>query len=86
MVHLGDLVVLRRGCLKATPYEKVMPLYRLMKKSETFTWTDEADQALMALKKALQEAPILAAPTSKEPMLLYIAATNRIVSTMMVVE
>jgi len=63
-----------------------MPLYRLMKKSETFTWTDKADQALMALKKALQEAPILAAPMSKEPMLLYIAATNRVVSTVMVVE
>ena len=30
--------------------------------------------------------PILAVPTDKEPMLLYIAATSRVVSTVIVVE
>src|SRR3954464_13534023 len=31
-------------------------------------------------------APILASPLSKEPMLLYVAATNRVVSAVIVVE
>ena len=34
----------------------------------------------------LSTAPVLAAPIEKEPMLLYIAATSRLVSTVMVVE
>ncbi|KAM0904400.1 hypothetical protein ACQ4PT_018037 [Festuca glaucescens] len=66
--------------------EKAMPLYRLLKMSASFYWTSEADQALAAIKTALQEAPILAAAAPKETMLMYIAATNRVVSTVMVVE
>jgi hypothetical protein len=34
----------------------------------------------------LAMAPILASPLPKEPMLLYIAATNRVVSVVVVVE
>ncbi|SPT20150.1 unnamed protein product [Triticum aestivum] len=40
----------------------------------------------MELKKMLVTPPVLAAPTPKEPMLLYIAATSRVVSTVIVVE
>src|SRR4051812_28535570 len=66
--------------------EKAIPLYRLLTKSETFVWDDEADQALVSLNKQLSQAPILAAPKPKEPMLLYIAANNRAVSAVIVVE
>ena len=52
------------------------PLYRLMKKSTHFEWNDQADQAFHELKKMLTTPPVLAAPTKKEPMLLYIAATS----------
>jgi hypothetical protein len=38
------------------------------------------------LKKRLASALILASPLLKEPMLLYIAATNRVVSAVVVVE
>ena len=34
----------------------------------------------------LTTPPVLAAPTEKEPMLLYIAATSRVVSTVIVVQ
>lgn len=54
--------------------EKALPLYRLLKKSDTFVWNEEADEALTALKTQLTNAPVLAAPKDKEPMLLYIAA------------
>ena len=64
-----------------------MPLYRPMRKSEgPFEWTSEADDALAALKKVLSESPVMAAPQSKEPMLMYVATTNRVVSTVMMVE
>jgi hypothetical protein len=60
--------------------EKAMPLYKVIKKSEEFIWTDEADAALKDLKRVFSTAPILAAPKDQEPMLLYIAATNRVIS------
>ena len=57
-----------------------------MKKSTHFEWNDQADQAFHELKKMLTTPPVLAAPTEKEPMLLYIAATSRVVSTVVVVQ
>jgi dsDNA-binding SOS-regulon protein len=66
--------------------EKALPLYKLMKKSDEFVWTDEADTALKDLKRVLSTAPVLAAPEDQEPMLLYMAATNRVVSIVIVVE
>jgi hypothetical protein len=46
----------------------------------------QADAAFLNLKRMLSTAPILAAPSPKEPMLLYIAATNRVVSVVLMVE
>jgi hypothetical protein len=66
--------------------KKALPLYKLMKKSNEFVWTDEADAALKDLKKVLSTAPVLAAPEDQEPMLLYMAATNRVVSIVIIVE
>jgi hypothetical protein len=66
--------------------EKALPLYKLMKKSDEFVWTDEADVALKDLKRVLSTAPVLAAPEDQEPMLLYMVATNRVVNIVIVVE
>jgi hypothetical protein len=66
--------------------EKALPLYKLMKKSDEFVWTNEADAALKDLKRVLSTAPVLAAPEDQEPMLLYMATTNRVVSIVIVVE
>ena len=66
--------------------EKALPLYQLMKKSTGFSWTPQADVAFNDLKKMLSTAPVLASPLPNEPMLLYVAATNRVVSVSIVVE
>jgi hypothetical protein len=66
--------------------EKAMPLYQLMKKMDHFIWSQRADDAFNDLKRALSTAPILATPAPREPMLLYIAATPRVISIMIVVE
>src|SRR5664279_2272576 len=66
--------------------DKALPLYKLLKKPDKFVWTEEADNALTQLKKALTEAPTLASPREDEPMLLYLAATNRVISASVVVE
>ena len=66
--------------------EKALPLYELIKKTDKFVRFGQADEAFAELKKMLATAPILASPLPKEPMLLYVAATNRVVSVVMVVE
>jgi hypothetical protein len=80
------------GCLAALSRfiarlgECSLPLYKLMKKSDHFTWTPEAQEALDSLKNVLKSPPILTAPTHEEPMLLYISATTQVVSVALVVE
>ena len=64
--------------------EKALPLCQLMKKMDRFTWTPQADVAFHELNKMLATAPILASPLHKEPMLLYITATNRVISVLVV--
>ena len=57
-----------------------------MKKSDAFKWTPRADTAFAELKALLSTQPVLAAPISKEPLLLYIAATGQVISTVLTVE
>jgi hypothetical protein len=66
--------------------EKVLPLYRLLKKHERFSWTAEAQEALDKLKATLAHAPTLTPPRDGEPLYLYITATTQVVSTVIVVE
>ena len=66
--------------------EKVLPFYQLLKKSDKFEWTVEAQAALEDLKRMLSTPRVLVTPKEKEPMLLYIAATNQVVSSALVME
>jgi hypothetical protein len=66
--------------------EKGIPLYRLLKKHERFSWTVEAEEALDKLKATLAHAPILTPPQDSEPLYLYVAATTQVVSAIIVVE
>jgi hypothetical protein len=94
MGHIRDLKGMQRvtGCLAAlSPFisrlgEKALPLYRLLKKSEHFSWTLEAKEALTKLKATLSNSPILVPPTTGEPLLLYVTATTQVVSAVLVVE
>ena len=49
-------------------------------------WTLEAEAALQDLKRYLSSTPILVAPKPREPLLLYLAATNQVVSVALVAQ
>ena len=66
--------------------EKALPLYRLVRRTEHFVWTDAAVTGLDEIKTLLASNPVLTAPNTGEPMLLYIAATHQVVSTVLAVE
>nr|XP_040243744.1 uncharacterized protein LOC120963224 [Aegilops tauschii subsp. strangulata] len=57
-----------------------------MKKTSSFEWNNQADEAFWDLKRMLSTAPILVVPANKEPQLLYITATSWTVTTVLVVE
>jgi ribonuclease HI len=94
MGPIKDLKGVQRvmGCLAALSRfisrlgEKGLPLYRLLRKAERFTWTSEAEEAIGNLKALLTHAPILVAPAAEEALLIYVAATTQVVSAAVVVE
>jgi hypothetical protein len=94
MGPIRDLKGVQRvtGCLAALSRfisclsEKALPLYRLLKKSEHFSWTLEAEEALAKVKATLSNSLILVPPTTGEPLLLYVAATTQVVSVALVVK
>jgi hypothetical protein len=94
MGPIKDLKGVQRvmGCLAALSRfisclgEKGLPLYRLLRKTERFTWTPKAEEALENLKVLLTNAPILVPPAAGEALLIYVVATTQVVSAAIVVE
>jgi hypothetical protein len=80
------------GCLAVLSWfiscldEQGLPLYRLLKKTDHFTWTPKAQEVLDRLKALLTKALILVLPAKGEPLLLYITATTQVVSAAIIVE
>ena len=66
--------------------EKGLPFFKLFKASKCFSWSKEADTTFEQLKLFLTKPPIMTAPRPDETLLIYIAATSRVVSTAIVVE
>ena len=80
------------GCLAALSRfisrlgEKGLPLYRLLRETERFSWTPEAQEALDRLKASLTHTPILTSPIDGKPLYLYVATTTQVVSAVIVIE
>jgi hypothetical protein len=66
--------------------EKALPFFKLMKHTGKFEWTPEANKAFIKLKRYLTSPPIMVAPMFCEPLLLYITATPRTASDVLVTE
>jgi hypothetical protein len=80
------------GCLMALRHfvsplgERGLPLYKLLKKSNSFRWMDEMQKALDELKVLISKLLFLASSEAGETLLRYVAATTQVVSTALVVE
>ena len=80
----GCITALRRFISRLG--KRSLPFFKLLKKSGPVEWNPEAEEALRSLKSYLASPPVLVAPIEKEPLLLYIAATNQVVSAVLVAE
>ncbi|GAU44722.1 hypothetical protein TSUD_88060 [Trifolium subterraneum] len=56
----GMLTALSRFVAKSAQH--ALPLFKLLRKESAFEWTEECEQALQHLKKALSEPPVLSRP------------------------
>jgi hypothetical protein len=66
--------------------ERGLPLYKLLKKSHSFRWTDETQKAPDDLKALISKPLILASPEPGETLLWYITATTQVISAALVVD
>jgi phenylalanine-4-hydroxylase len=80
----GSLATLSRFISRLT--ERALPFFKLLRKSDPFSWTEEVKQAFHELKQHLVSLPILVAPEHGELLYLYIAAAAEAVSMVLVVE
>jgi hypothetical protein len=63
-----------------------MLFYRLLRKADGFQWDDQAAMVFLELKQYLKSLPTLVPPKPDDVLLLYVAATDAVVSTGIAVE
>ncbi|GJU58953.1 reverse transcriptase domain-containing protein [Tanacetum coccineum] len=83
----GKLASLNRFLSKSA--EKSLPLFKTLKKyikKSDFHWTPEVEQAFKQLKQHLSELPLLAAPKPKEELIVYLSASHRAISAVLITE
>nr|GEW96320.1 reverse transcriptase domain-containing protein [Tanacetum cinerariifolium] len=69
--------------------EKSLPLFKTLKKCIKkcdFHWTPKAEQAFKQLKQHLSELPMLVAPKPKEELIVYLSASHRAISAVLMTE
>ncbi|CAJ2674684.1 unnamed protein product [Trifolium pratense] len=80
----GMLTSLSRFVSKSAQH--ALPFFKLLKKEAVFEWTDECEQALQHLKKALSEPPVLSRPSDEEILYLYLSVASEAVSAALIRE
>ncbi|XP_057432303.1 uncharacterized protein LOC130725061 [Lotus japonicus] len=66
--------------------DKATPFFTCLKKNSKFQWTEACEQAFTKLKESLATLPVLSKPTPVVPLTLYLAVTDRAVSTVLLQE
>jgi hypothetical protein len=63
-----------------------MPFYKLLRKADGFQWDDQAVVTFIELKQYLKSLLIMVPPKLDDVLLLYVVATDAVVSTVIVIE
>jgi hypothetical protein len=80
------------GCLTALSHfvshlgEHGLPLYKFLKKCDSFLWMNETQKELDDLKALISKPPVLASPEPGETLFLYVATTTQVITATLVVE
>jgi hypothetical protein len=63
-----------------------MPFYKLLCQTNGFQWDDPEMAAFIKLKKYLKSLPTLVPPKEDDVLLLYVAAPDAVISTVIIIE
>jgi len=74
----GRLASLSKFLPKLT--EKAKPYYKLLKKTEPFSWDKTYEQVFLAFKKTIATPPVLSRPWPGAPLLMCLSIADKIVS------
>ena len=80
----GRLASLSRFLLKLV--EKAKPFYKLLKKTEPFSWDETREQAFLDFKKTIVTPPIMSRPKPGVPLFLYLSLADKTASSALVQE
>ncbi|WJX56033.1 hypothetical protein P8452_41732 [Trifolium repens] len=80
----GMLTFLSRFIAKSAQH--ALPLFKLLRKESAFEWTEECENALQHLKRALSEPPVLTRPVQGETLFLYLAVAHEAVNAVLIRE
>ncbi|KAG7548011.1 Ribonuclease H domain [Arabidopsis suecica] len=78
----GRIAALNRFISRST--DKYLPFYQLVRKDRKLEWEDKCEQDFIQLKIYLTEPSILAKPEDGEPLYLYIAVSQTVISGVLV--
>nr|XP_027102846.1 uncharacterized protein LOC113724106 [Coffea arabica] len=65
---------------------KALPFFKVLKKADSFSWTEECQQVFEKLKEYLHHLPTLTSPQPRDKLFLYLFAVVEAVSTVLVRE
>jgi hypothetical protein len=80
----GRIASLNKFISKAA--ERSLPFFKVLRVKTTFQWGAEQQQAFEDLRNYLEEAVVMSKPSPKADLLLYITATDTVVSAVLVEE
>jgi hypothetical protein len=66
--------------------EHGMSFYKLLRKASRFQWDDQAVVVFVQLKQYFKSLPTLVPPRPKDILLLYVVATDAVVSSVISIE
>jgi hypothetical protein len=80
----GRVAALNRFIPRAA--ERSLPFFQVLRSSKNFQWSETQKHAFQEFKDYLSNMTKLCPPERKSPLLLYLSASNSVVSAMLVQE
>jgi hypothetical protein len=61
-------------------------MFKILKKQDSFNWTQECEDAFRELKVSLTSTPVLTKPMAGDTLILYLGVTDEVVSAVLIRE
>jgi hypothetical protein len=64
--------------------KRCLPMFKILKKQDSFSWTQECEDAFQELKASLASLPVLTKPIMGDTLVLYLAVADEAVSVVLI--